>query len=86
MLKALHDAMVDILKTLGATGEAIESYKKQWSDTLNGVRKSFPCPACFMAGTAESELKAIPARASTHYVRCKACSREYGYTDEDFRG
>ncbi len=82
MLLALHDAMIDVLKSLGTGNETIDGYEKRWSDTLEGVSRSFPCPACY-AGARDSALKVLPAKSSTHHVKCLACDREYSYVEED---
>ncbi len=82
MLYELHGAMLNSLSAFHASGDVIEAYKKRWSDTLDGINRSFPCPACFMAGVADSELKPLPkASGHTHYVTCKTCNREYSYEE-----
>lgn len=84
MLLALHNAMVDTLANLDASDETIAGYKQRWRDTLEGKTRSFPCPACFMAGVEHSALKALPAKANSDrfYVKCLTCEVEYSYTDE----
>ncbi len=84
MLLAMHNAMIDVLKAQAANDEIVDAYRKRWSETLEGRSRSFPCPACFMAGVQNSELKALPAKANTpHYVQCKLCNRSYSYIEEE---
>jgi hypothetical protein len=84
MLQAMCNAMIDSLKNAKATEEIIGAYKQSWNDTLAGHARQFPCPACFMAGVKDSALKALPAKANTHYVKCLKCNTQYSYVEEDF--
>lgn len=84
MLQALYDAMVENLHKLKAPEEKINSYQKRWYEALNGSFGHYPCPACFLRGIDNSALKAQPAKASTHYVKCSICNSVYSYMEEDF--
>ncbi len=81
MLYELQQAMLQALDGLHAGRDVIEAYQKRWRDTVEGLSRTFPCPACFMAGVTDSELKPLPAKGNMHCVSCKTCSRQYCYED-----
>jgi hypothetical protein len=84
MLQAMHAAMIGSLEGFKATEEIVNAYKKYWNETLMGQNKNFPCPACFIAGTKEAALKALPAKEYTHYVMCQRCNAVYSYIEDDY--
>ncbi len=77
MLHELHAAMLAALRAFHATDDVIAAYKKRWSDTEEGISRSFPCPAYFIASVEDSELKPLPSKGNKYYVTCKSCGREY---------
>ncbi len=79
MLYELHAAMLQTLEDCHATDNVIAAYKKRWDETVEGIRRSFPCPACFVAGVEDSELKPLPSKGNKYYVACKTCGREYSF-------
>ena len=83
MLQAMQEAMLHHLASIQAGDELVGAYRKYWSDTLDGINKNFPCPACFVSGRKDSALKPQPAKANTHYIKCQVCNAIYSYVEAD---
>lgn len=84
MLDAMHEALIESLNNLKANSETVQAYRKRWDDTLSGRAKGFACPSCFVAGKKDTVLASLPAKDSTHFVKCESCGAVYSYIDEDF--